>query len=375
MSRSEKKRVIFLILLCVALSRALMYLLFGICHGSWNCGLFIQKMNIWDSGWYRMIAEGLYPTQANDALTGQASWAFFPAFPLMVHMIWKMTSIDVNYIAVVLNAFFLCMALYVGCQYIFLTRGNVRQGIGYIYFMTFGAYSFYFSIFYTESLYLFLLTCAYYFMCKGEYLKMGIAGALLSLTRNTGVFFCFVILVHWIKKYQKKQDRNIAGWIKKTVKQDTLVLGTMMVPLGFFSYMTYLKYKTGDAFAFLHVQKAWGRENVGVWKVAKDALFMEFPPSYLGIYFCIFIYLLIVLMWKNKRTEEAILPAITLSVAASSSLMSTPRYMVGSFTMILAFTDEWKECTRLNKALICVAAFIFELACVHAWLNGSSLLV
>ncbi len=369
--RKEKRKIIIFILSCVVLSRCMMYLWFRIFHGSWDFNLFIQKMNIWDAGWYQSIATGLYPRSASDTLLGQASWAFFPAYPVMVHLIWKAFAIDVNYIAVILSTIFLCVALYVGYQYIILTRNNVHQGYGYIYFMTFGAYSFYYSIFYTESLYLMLLSYAYYFMHKREYLKMGIAGALLSMTRNTGIFFCFVILAHWIKEYRREWNASIVLMVKTTAEKYRLILGTMMVPLGFFSYMLYLKFRTGDAFAFLHVQRAWLRENIGVYKIVKSALLDEFPPNYLGICFCIFVYLLIVLIWKHRRIEEAVLPIITLAVSTCSSLTSIPRYMAGSFTLALAFTDEWKNCSVLNRGLICVAIGIFELLCVNAWLQGS----
>lgn len=373
-NKKDMIEIIFLIIICILLSRIIMYLVFAASHGSWDFRLFIQKMNIWDAGWYRSIAEGLYPQQANDSITGQASWAFFPLFPVAVHFVYIVTDIDVNVIASFFSTVLLGMAELAGYKYIVMTRNSAKQGIAYIYFMSFGAYSFYFSIFYTEALYLFLLTCALYFMQKGDYLKMGIAGAMLSLTRNTGIFFCFTVLVHWIKRYMQGPNRSFAGFVKETARNEELILGTMMVPFGFFSYMVYLKYRVGDAFAFMHVQKAWWRENIGVIRVLAGELFDQFPPGYLGICFLTGIYLLAKLIW-HRRAEEAVMPLITLALAAASSLGSTPRYMIGSFAVVLALTDEWLSRTKWKQLFICAGMFFFEVSCVNAWLDGSALLI
>lgn len=371
----DDKVIIVFITLCIILSRIIMYILFVFCYKTLNFNSFIQKINIWDAGWYQNIATNLYFDSANNPVTGEASWAFFPLFPVCVRYVWKITGIDIYYIASFLSTIFLGIAEFVGYKYIILTRKDVKQGLGYIYFLSFGTYSFYFSIFYTESLYLLLLTSAFYYLKKGEYLKMGVIGALLSMTRNTGVFFCFVILAFWLKEYLQAKERSIAGLINETIKNYKLLLGTMLVPLGLFSYMLYLFFKVGDAFAFVHVQRAWGRESLGILNVLKGALFGEFPLGYFGICVCMYIFLLVMLIFKHKHVEEAIFPTITLLVAANSSLGSTPRYMAGSFIMLLAFTDEWKGCSRLNKIVMCIGMFIFELIYIHAWINGSTVLI
>lgn len=367
--------IIFVIVMGLLLSRMFMYLCFVHSHKSWDFNLFIQKMNIWDAGWYRAIGAELYLDHANDLVTGQASWAFFPLFPVIVHYIYIITKIDMNYLASFLSTMFLGIAEFMGYQYIKMTRKNEKQGFGYIYFMSFGVYSFYFSSFYTESLYLLLLTCSFYFMQRDEYIKMGMTGALLSLTRNTGIFFCFVIFVYQIKKYCSQPQGSIRGFIKETVCNYRLIAGTMLVPLGFFSYMVYLKYKVGDAFAFVHVQKAWWRQNIGTIKVVSSELLDQFPPSYLGICFLISVFLLVLLVLKHRRVEEATLPIITMVIATTSSLGSIPRYMVGSFTVILALTDEWEGCTQINKILICVLMFLLEMIFINGWLNGSVALI
>ena len=70
---------------------------------------------------------------------------------------------------------------------------------------TFGAYSFYFSILYSESLYLILLLITLFALERREYLFMGLAGAFLSATRNTGIMVVFAVGVKVIMNYIEDQ--------------------------------------------------------------------------------------------------------------------------------------------------------------------------
>lgn len=73
---------------------------------------------------------------------------------------------------------------------------------------TFGAYSFYFSILYSESLYLILLLITLFALERREYLLMGLAGAFLSATRNTGIMVVFAVGVKVIMNYIEDQKER-----------------------------------------------------------------------------------------------------------------------------------------------------------------------
>ena len=136
-TKNDTVYIIVLILISLLLSRAFMYFWFVYDQKSWDFNLFMQKMNIWDAGWYRAIGMDLYPDHANDPVTGQAAWAFFPLYPVVVHYLYVVTKIDMNYLASFLSTLLLGMAEFMGYQYIKMTRNDSRQGLGYIYFMSF----------------------------------------------------------------------------------------------------------------------------------------------------------------------------------------------------------------------------------------------
>lgn len=369
---SKKVKLIKLcgyIFICFFLSRLIMYIWGGFNIGNWGVRNFFLRMNTFDAAWYKGIAENGYTT-IND--NGQASWAFFPLCPIMVRVIAKIIPVDMEIIASVLNTIISAVAMFVLYKYILLTRGSECQGKILIFLYSFGAYSFYFSIFYTEALYFLLLICCFYFLKTERYVLMGISGALLSLTRNTGIFFVFVILCYCIQEYTRKSnDIKIRYFITDTLKNYRLVLGTFLVPLGFFGFMFYLKRTLGDAFAFAHVQVAWGKKIGGnVFSVLGKAMFNTFPPSYLCVVALFSVLIILLSIFKFRRFDEAIMPVVTFLLSASISLNSIPRYMWGSCFVMVALTDELVTIKRKYVVYaFLVGNFIFELMCIRAWLQ------
>ena len=61
--------------------------------------------------------------------------------------------------------------------------------------MTFGAYTIYYSMLYTEALFFLLLMCGLYCLEKKWYLRAGICGFFLGVTRLVGVFFVLAIIL------------------------------------------------------------------------------------------------------------------------------------------------------------------------------------
>jgi hypothetical protein len=118
--------------------------------------------------------------------------------------------------------------------------------------------SFFFSIFYTESLFLFLSIATVYYARKKQWLAASILGFFLTLTRSVG----FVIMIPLLIEYFGINFDSYKISIKK-LKKDILYL--LLVPAGLLIYMAYLYYKFGDPLAFSHAQTAWGRGLVSVF--------------------------------------------------------------------------------------------------------------
>lgn len=373
--------VIVYIVVLFIISRLSMYLIFHNQTDSWNPGEFISKFSTWDSGWYCSYAKGLMDGNAYSVMNGQSGqgvWAFFPLYPFIVGLLWKIIGckIEIHILGAIVSSIFFCIAEFFAYKYIMLMRNSKVAAYAFIAFMSLGLYSFYFSIIYTESCFLMLLILSFYCLKKKKYILMGIFGALLSATRSAGVFFVFVILVDCIMDYQKRSDekKSFGKFIVKQISNSRLIFGTFLVPLGLFVYMHILSKVLGDGFAFVHVQRGWGKNNAGMLENLKAAVVDVFPPSYLGIA-TIVILVLILYLIRNKHYDEALYSFIVLLMGSSSSLYSIPRYMIGSFCIVLSFSDEYAKLSKFSKIIIGVLVFGFELVLIRYWIEHNGLLI
>ena len=293
--------------------------------------------NLWDNEWYKsIIIDGydLFPTKhpKGDA----ANWAFFPLDSFVIRCVWKIFPVTLNSAAFLTNTLFLILSITIAIAYIMETRANREIAAGFAIMSAFGPYTLFFSSFYTESLYIFLTFCAYYCLKKHKYIAMGLAGALLSATRNTGVLFVFVILLVSIREMW---EGNLKKFVVDILSNGKLVLGTSLVPLGLFSYMAYLGGLMGDPLAFVHIQRAWHEKHINPVQ-----LFMEYVSDeywgarYLAL-FLIFTILLIARAIYKKRLDEMIIPIFIILMVITYKLISIPRYMISTGMFVLAMLD------------------------------------
>ena len=376
----ESSRLLFALWIVVAflLSRLIIFFLTGRAIADFNLFAVIDKLSGWDAAWYAYYSDGIADGTLFQVLGPQSRWAFFPLLPLIIAGLRFLLggTADLYVLASAFNSLLFMLAEYMGGLYIFETRKSMKEAWLYVLFMSFGLYSFYFSIYYTESLFLFLLTLCFYFMHRKNYIAMGISGALLTATRNVGILFVFVILADQIHKYRMKNRRKGRpfGFFPYVLKQERLVLGTCLVPMGFIAYMAVLEHALGDGLAFLHAERGWDHQYRGIGIVLKSALANVFPPAYLGVMSLIFICLIVIGLFKYRKTVEMSFPLLICLVAASSSLTSLPRYLIGAFTPVLIFCDEFAGLHKVNKAIIAVCVILFEVILIREWINGNSLL-
>ena len=94
-----------------------------------------------------------------------------------------------------------------------------------------------------------------------------------------------------------------------------------------------------------------------------------FPPGYLGT--CVIAAAAAVCyLLSDRRMQEAVLPALVLLIAGMSTTASIPRYMMGTFTVVLAvcrFTDRRSKIFRYGILLFMA---VLEVLMVRAWVFG-----
>ncbi|MEO8882894.1 MAG: hypothetical protein ABI377_05690 [Devosia sp.] len=209
----------------------------------------------WDCQWYVILAKSGYDPFPVPGTIDAGNWAFFPLFPMIVGGLYAVIHGQVMTIATAVSIAFSVAAALVAWP---LLERNIRAYTLYCAFLLCGPFSIYFTSFLTEVLFVLLTNCIMLALRRSNYLAAGAFAALLSATRIVGVFMVFAIVVQYLTNYRARN----ASWRDLPAhlwRQPEIVLAVLLTPLGLFGYMAYLHFYMGDALAFSHVQRAWGR--------------------------------------------------------------------------------------------------------------------
>ena len=198
-----------------------------------------------DAGWYTSTAREGYQRQAFDA-TEQHNWAFFPLYPMVLRLAAALTG-EFHLTGMLLsNIFFLpaLILLHKTALAFNLDEGDADRCIFYLaVFPT----SYFFSLAQTEALFLLTTVGSFYAAMRDRWWLAGVAGAMATATRFSGIFLVPALALLYWKQYGLRPRVN--------------VLGLFLIPLGLLSFMLFLHMITGNAFAFKDVLVAWQRSS------------------------------------------------------------------------------------------------------------------
>jgi len=311
----------------------------------------------WDCLRYVAIAEHGYPA-APTVVDHMENWAFFPLFPLLIRATAMVSTLPAPVAAIVLGKL-----LFLGSIYAFiLFAGKYRESTPAYYaalIVALSPYAVYGNSGYTEPLFL-LLSCIFFVFLKDRrYLACGLIGMLLSASRVQGVLvavsYALVVL----------PQLRAATWEQRK----EMVLGGLLIPLGMGLFMLHLYRLTGDALAFLHVQKAWGRIfgnplTVIADGIHKGTIHLDWALMSLGAMLAAL--LLIVL----RDTALGVFSLLSVLIPLSSGLQSMPRYIwwQAPLLLLLAQAMKWRAIR-----LVLIPLFIAGLVYMYlAWMMGKS---
>lgn len=216
---------------------------------------FADGLCRWDCGWYVRIAETGYDPFPVPKMINAGNWAFFPLFPMLVGGLRALTGLPTMIVATATSLLMAYGAVVLSWQ---LLAPNLRAYALYSAFILAGPFSMYFTTFYTEVAFVFLTIGVFVALKKQNYLLAGVLAALLSATRIVGVFIVFAIVIQAFYDH-KARGGTIRDFIAFALGRPDLVLAVFIAPMGLFCYMLFLHLQVGDALAFSHVQRAWGR--------------------------------------------------------------------------------------------------------------------
>jgi hypothetical protein len=221
--------------------------------------------NLWgvlDTGWYLGVASNGYSSApiASGPLSGAANWAFFPAYPMISAFFARILGTPIFPTMVVLSN--LC---FVGA--LLLIRQEAEEEFGRsaaratIVLLCVMPGSYIFSSAYTESLFLLAIAATLALVRRGYWVSAGFTAALAVLTRNVGISLILLILFSGWRTLLSIWPRSwFASSSPISQKEAWRIAAAIVLPIfALAGFCVFLYLRTGDALAFVSIQKAWDR--------------------------------------------------------------------------------------------------------------------
>jgi hypothetical protein len=205
--------------------------------------VFLDGWARWDAGWYRLIALEGYTNKPNEA--GQRDTAFFPLYPLLVHLGTFVTSGPIASAVLVSNVA-LAWALVLLYRLIEAKR-TAADALRTIILLSVFPFAFYLGAMYTEAVFLLCTVGAFHYAERKQWWIAALFASCAGATKTVGVSLAAPLLILYLE--QRK-------WQLKSVRAD--VLATLSPAAGLAAYMVFLFAKFGDPIAFVRAQDAAG---------------------------------------------------------------------------------------------------------------------
>jgi len=312
----------------------------------------------WDAGWYLTISQHGYGYVPGE----YSSVAFFPLYPILVKILSLL--IDEKIAGYLISNLALLFAVALLYKIIMMDNGNPDIAYKSALFLLISPVSIFFSIIYSESLFLLTTIGTFYYARKGQWLVAAGLGFLAALTRSLGV----LLVVPFVMEYFGVNFGNFRVDISK-LKKDFFLIA--LIPAGLVCFMVYLYFAFGDALAFSKVQVAWGRKFVIFTTTLKHLMYL---PLYYRFFFLSSIVvglgLLIYMIKARFRISYILYSALLMCIYLSTgSPESIPRFISVIFPMYISMAVLTSKCEILYNAMLIYSISFCTLSTV-LFVNG-----
>jgi hypothetical protein len=331
-------------------------------------------------GWYHFDAI-VYTVIAHQGYTSQRYTAFFPLWPLLLHIVGAPFggTQDSYYVAgLVLSntCFFFALVLFHRLISVEFDPTIARVGL---IFLAFYPYALFFFAGYTESLFL-LLCLSLFLLLRQQQMRYwwlaGVLGFLATLTRSTGIILVIPFLMLALQRYWLGQQFARAAWGQKAQS----LASACLVPVGLLTYMLYLGITKGNPLLFSTAEGIWHRHlavpgieflwTIGL--VLHQHLFFQL----LDIIFSL-LPLIILLLGRKRLPLHYLLFAVAIAFFSlsfpaynSEPLASMPRYLMVIFPVFI-ICALWSKRGHFSRWYLLVALPLFALFILffitHRW--------
>lgn len=214
-----------------------------------------REWNHWDTGNYVQIAQQGY-VQFH-------LMAFFPLYPLLLRAgsIFTSDTLVVGLVISNIAELAMFMALY---RLVELDFGADRAFYTVLYLAIFPS-AFFFSMVYTEALFLCFSVLTFYHIRRGHWWLMALFGFLATLTRPDGMFLVIPFAYEYLSRRWPSGVTSLYAFLKgkqilamvKSIRFDVLIcLGILAAIV---CVMVYGVFLFDDPLAFVHAHAYWGR--------------------------------------------------------------------------------------------------------------------
>lgn len=329
----------------------------------------------WDTGWYLSIAKDGYSSDSPFNEAGEVvyrNYAFFPAYPMLVKWLSKPFGEDNLFVIGLLFSNLLAVAafwlVFLICRRLFDKEGIARN---VIILLSFFPNSFIFSSFYTESLFMFLLAAWLLSALHRHWWLAAACGALLSATRVNGFTVALPVVILIIQAYPE----ILRGRVTKG--SASALASLVLYPTGLVAFMIYLKFHTGDPFAFLAVSSAWERQpGFYFHRMFTDLGSGRISGTYLALYTLVGFSLIQYLLYKKQYILYIL--AMTLALPAflngipHNPFTSMPRYLLPIFSIPIALALILRDKPTAFAIVLAILATLNGMLVVY-WVTGMSM--
>ena len=224
--------------------------------GHWGFTDYLRALCVYDCNAYERLALYGYEGRPSGFDKGDANnWAFFPFYSIMVWAINRITGLSMLVGGSILTSLLTVWGAIIAWP---LFEKKFRAYFLFCFFLFLGPFSYYFTTLYTEALFIMLTVAGFSLLRQRDYLTAGVTGALMSATRSTGLLFAAAILIAAFQNHLE-DGGTVRQFFRTLWRRTDLLLAVALVPVGICCFAIYLWFHSGDALAFVHIQRAWGR--------------------------------------------------------------------------------------------------------------------
>lgn len=321
------------VLIAFVVSRALVFAvilmsrLIMVRAASWHGGGLLSMLEQFDGElWYMSIARHGYFFSTTET----SPTPFFPLFPILL----RITSFVFHDLRVAAFIEPHACLLVAGILLHYLTKTDYADpsvSRAAVVFLMFSPSAIFFSSAYSESTFLLLATGSFLAAFKRHWLLACILGMCLSATRNVGVLIGVPLFVEYCRQQWTRRGR-----LSDLFHPRLLLLA--LVPLGLAAYMLFSYLQFGDALAFVHASKVWGRRFTSPTETITNLGNFAYIHRWVNLGTMLAALILLAAgVWLQLRLSYlAWCVLLTVTYLCASSIEAWPRFLSIEFPLYIA---------------------------------------